>query len=85
MEAELFGVEAGEGRARRVGALEEAHGGSLYIDEVADLPREVQARVLRVLVDQNYVVSKKHIPQYLFLNPTRELIQNQSKKKRVQR
>ena len=54
MEAELFGVEANGERSRRVGALEEAHGGSLYIDEVADLPREVQARVLRVLVDQNF-------------------------------
>jgi two-component system nitrogen regulation response regulator NtrX len=54
MEAELFGIEANGERSRRVGALEEAHGGSLYIDEVADLPREVQARVLRVLVDQNF-------------------------------
>ncbi|HMO30247.1 sigma-54 dependent transcriptional regulator [Enterovirga sp.] len=54
MEAELFGVEANGERSRRVGALEEAHGGTLYIDEVADLPREVQARVLRVLVDQNF-------------------------------
>jgi hypothetical protein len=35
-----FGVEAADGRPRRVGALEEAHGGSLYIDEVADMPRE---------------------------------------------
>ena len=54
MEAELFGVEANAERSRRVGALEEAHGGTIYIDEVADLPREVQARVLRVLVDQNF-------------------------------
>lgn len=54
MEAELFGVEGGEGRVRRVGALEEAHGGSLYIDEVADMPKETQSRILRVLVDQNF-------------------------------
>ena len=52
MEAELFGVE-GEG-GRRVGALEEAHGGTLYLDEVADMPRETQNRILRVLVDQNF-------------------------------
>jgi len=54
MEAELFGVESGESRDRRVGALEEAHGGTLYIDEIADFPRETQARILRVLVEQNF-------------------------------
>jgi len=54
MEAELFGIEAGEATLRRVGALEEAHGGTLYIDEIADMPRETQSRVLRVLVDQNF-------------------------------
>jgi two-component system nitrogen regulation response regulator NtrX len=54
MEAELFGVEGGEGDVRRVGALEEAHGGTLHIDEIAEMPRETQSRVLRVLVDQNF-------------------------------
>jgi two-component system nitrogen regulation response regulator NtrX len=54
MEAELFGVEAGEGRGRRTGALEDAHGGTLYIDEIADMPRETQNRILRVLIDQNF-------------------------------
>jgi two-component system nitrogen regulation response regulator NtrX len=54
MEAELFGVESGDERTRRIGALEEAHGGTLYIDEIADMPRETQNRILRVLVDQNF-------------------------------
>ncbi len=54
MESELFGIEAADGRARRIGALEEAHGGILYIDEIADMPRETQNRILRVLVDQNF-------------------------------
>ena len=54
MEAELFGVEAGADRPRRVGALEEAHGGTLYLDEVADMPTETQAKILRVLVDQSF-------------------------------
>jgi two-component system nitrogen regulation response regulator NtrX len=54
MEAELFGVEGQDGKGRRVGALEEAHGGTLYIDEIADMPRETQNRILRVLVDQNF-------------------------------
>ncbi len=54
METELFGVETGEGRNRKVGALEEAHGGTLYLDEVGDMPRETQSKILRVLVDQNF-------------------------------
>lgn len=54
MEVELFGTEAnGEGE-RKVGALEEAHRGILYIDEIADMPRETQNRILRVLVDQQF-------------------------------
>ena len=53
MEAELFGVEGTDGKGRRVGALEEAHGGSLYMT-IADMPRETQNRILRVLVDQNF-------------------------------
>lgn len=54
LEFELFGVEAGEGREARRGALEEAHGGTLFLDEVADMPRETQNRVLRVLVEQTF-------------------------------
>ncbi|MCA0424794.1 MAG: sigma-54 dependent transcriptional regulator [Proteobacteria bacterium] len=52
MEEALFGVEGGEGR--RSGALEDAHGGTLFIDEIADMPRETQGKILRVLVDQNF-------------------------------
>jgi two-component system nitrogen regulation response regulator NtrX len=54
MEAELFGVEGAPDRQRRVGALEEAHGGTLYLDEIADMPAETQAKILRVLVDQSF-------------------------------
>ena len=39
---------------RKVGALEEAHRGILYLDEVADMPRETQSKILRVLVDQQF-------------------------------
>jgi len=53
MEIELFGTEANGGE-RKVGALEEAHGGILYLDEVADMPRETQNKILRVLVDQQF-------------------------------
>ncbi len=55
MEIELFGVEVGDNGRRKVGALEEAHGGTIYLDEIADMPRETQARILRVLVDQSFL------------------------------
>jgi two-component system nitrogen regulation response regulator NtrX len=54
VEIELFGTEEGTGTQQKVGALEEAHGGTLYIDEVADMPVETQSKVLRVLVDQKF-------------------------------
>jgi two-component system nitrogen regulation response regulator NtrX len=55
MEVELFGVEQTNGEyQRKAGALEEAHGGTLFIDEVADMPRETQSKILRVLVDQTF-------------------------------
>jgi two-component system, NtrC family, nitrogen regulation response regulator NtrX len=54
VEEELFGVEASAGSEQRVGALEEAHGGTLFIDEVADMPLVTQGKVLRVLLDQTF-------------------------------
>jgi len=54
LEESLFGIEQVEGRGQSVGALEEAHGGTLYIDEVADMPLETQAKILRVLLDQTF-------------------------------
>jgi two-component system nitrogen regulation response regulator NtrX len=55
VEEELFGTEDRTGGPRKVGALEEAHGGTLYIDEVADMPVETQGKVLRVLVEQKFL------------------------------
>lgn len=54
LEEELFGVEQGPDRQPRIGALEEAHGGTLYIDEISDMPMETQAKILRVLLDQTF-------------------------------
>jgi len=55
MEIELFGSDRGNGsEGRKTGALEEAHGGTLFIDDIADLPRETQNKILRVLVDQSF-------------------------------
>jgi len=53
IEAELFGVESSDG-PRKIGLLELAHNGTLYLDEVADMPLETQGKVLRVLVDQTF-------------------------------
>ena len=53
METELFGVEA-NGASRKIGALEEADGGTLFIDEIADMPQETQNRILRVLTEQSF-------------------------------
>lgn len=54
VESEFFGTEESGGQARKVGALEEAHGGTLYIDEIADMPLETQGKLLRVLVEQKF-------------------------------
>jgi len=54
-EAELFGVEVGQnGQPRKIGALEMAHGGTLLLDEVADMPMETQSKIVRVLQDQMF-------------------------------
>src|ERR1700761_1443567 len=53
IEAELFGVEATDG-PRKTGLFELAHNGTLYLDEVADMPLETQGKLLRVLVDQTF-------------------------------
>ncbi|MFP3943882.1 MAG: sigma 54-interacting transcriptional regulator, partial [Alphaproteobacteria bacterium] len=54
MELELFGVEGTEHEPRKVGVFEKAHGGTLYLDEVAEMPLETQSKILRVLVDQTF-------------------------------
>ncbi|MEM9732619.1 MAG: sigma-54 dependent transcriptional regulator [Pseudomonadota bacterium] len=54
MEQELFGVEAADGQEAKVGALEEAHNGTLFLDEVGEMPRETQNKIVRVLVNQKF-------------------------------
>jgi two-component system nitrogen regulation response regulator NtrX len=53
IEAELFGVET-QDAPRKTGLFELAHNGTLYLDEVGDMPLETQAKILRVLVDQTF-------------------------------
>ncbi len=52
LDSDLFGHELGQltaGKAARPGAFEEADGGTLYLDEVAELPLSLQPRLLRAL------------------------------------
>ena len=56
-EEELFGLEAGSdptAQPRRAGVLERAHGGTLLLDEVADMPLETQGKIVRALQEQGF-------------------------------
>ena len=52
--AELFGTEGNDGQQRLVGLFEQAHGGTLYFDEVVDLPLETQGKLVRAVQDQRF-------------------------------
>jgi two-component system nitrogen regulation response regulator NtrX len=52
VEEELFGSE--QTGVSRPGLLEQAHGGTIFLDEIADMPLTTQAKILRVLTDQSY-------------------------------
>ncbi len=54
VEEELFGVEGGDDFDVKTGILERAHNGTLYLDEVADMPMETQGKLLRLLVEQRF-------------------------------
>ncbi len=54
MELELFGEEDENGRPCKIGLFEQAHNGTLLLDEVADMPAGTQSKILRVLVDQRF-------------------------------
>jgi two-component system nitrogen regulation response regulator NtrX len=57
MEQELFGAErsaAGSEHLKRVGTFERAHGGTLFFDEVADMPIETQGKLVRVIQEQSF-------------------------------
>jgi len=76
MEVVLFGRESPE-RGVEQGLLEQANGGVLLLDEVADMPLGTQSKILRVLVDQAFTrvggASKVHVDLRVISSTTKHL------------
>ena len=54
IEEELFGKESKNGIIKKTGVFEEAHGGTLYLDEIAGMTREIQNKLVAVIADQGF-------------------------------
>jgi DNA-binding NtrC family response regulator len=84
LEGELFGRPAGE-RPARPGALELAHGGSLLLDEVSELPLSLQRRLEAVLTEGTLVLARNGQPQPLdvrLIAATRRKLANEVERER---
>ncbi len=76
IEAELFGTEQPDG-SHKTGLFELAHNGTLYLDEVSDMPLETQGKILRVLIDQTFSrvggISRVQVDARVICSTTRDL------------
>ncbi|KFE35354.1 sigma-54-dependent transcriptional regulator [Thioclava atlantica] len=77
MEEVLFGRETPE-RGVEKGLLEQAHGGVIYFDEVAEMPLGTQSKILRVLTEQQFLrvggADKVRVDLRVISSTTRDLI-----------
>jgi two-component system nitrogen regulation response regulator NtrX len=54
VDAELFGSESLQSHRRVIGLFEQAHKGTLYFDEICDLPLETQGKIVRAVNEQRF-------------------------------